>query len=115
MPANRSESMSLLQGTLDLLVLRSLESGPRHGYGIARWLAAASGDRLLTEEGSLYPALHRMERAGWLHATWGLTESGRRAKFYKLTDDGRDALSSERSAWRAFVRAVDLVLRTRKA
>ena len=100
----------MVQGTLDLLVLRALDREPLHGYGIARWIASASGDALRIEEGSLYPALHRMEEAGWLSAEWKPTDTGRRAKFYRLTPAGRRALGDESSGWRAFVAAVEKVM-----
>lgn len=79
----------LLQGTLDVLVLKTLTWGPRHGYAIARWLEETSQAALRIEEGSLYPALYRMERRGWIEASWGMSELGRRAKFYRLTSAGR--------------------------
>jgi transcriptional regulator len=104
------DEVALLQGTLDLLVLRSLDDGPRHGYAIARWIGAASGDALRVEEGSLYPALHRMEESGWLAATWKKTDTGRRAKFYRLTRAGRRALGDETAVWKAFVKAVQKVM-----
>jgi PadR family transcriptional regulator PadR len=104
------EEVALLQGTLDLLVLRALSDGPRHGYAIARWIASASGDALRIEEGSLYPALHRMEESGWLAASWKKTDTGRRAKFYRLTRAGRRALGEETAVWKAFVKAVQKVM-----
>jgi transcriptional regulator len=104
------EEVALLQGTLDLLVLRALSDGPRHGYAIARWIASASGDALRIEEGSLYPALHRMEHSGWLAASWKKTDTGRRAKFYRLTRAGRRALGEETAVWKAFVKAVQKVM-----
>lgn len=110
MPTRQSEEMVLLQGTLDLLVLRALQEGPLHGYAVARWIGAASGDVLRVEEGSLYPALHRMESSGWLSSEWKQTETGRRAKFYRLTRPGRKALGVESSVWRAFVAAVEKVI-----
>ena len=110
MRGKKSEEMALVQGTLDLLVLRALDREPLHGYGIARWIASASGDALRIEEGSLYPALHRMEEAGWLSAEWKPTDTGRRAKFYRLTPAGRRALGDESSGWRAFVAAVEKVM-----
>jgi len=110
MPGRRSEEMVLLQGTLDLLVLRALEPAPLHGYAVARWIAAASGGVLRIEEGSLYPALHRMESSGWLSSEWKQTETGRRAKFYRLTRAGRKALGEESSIWHAFVAAVGKVI-----
>lgn len=102
--------MPLLQGTLDLMVLRALRSGPRHGYAIARWITETSGDALRIEEGSLYPSLHRLEQQGWLASQWKESQTGRRAKFYRLTRAGRRALGQETSAWQAFVKAVDKVI-----
>jgi len=106
----KSEPVGLLQGTLDLLILHALGDGPLHGYAIARRIASASDEALRIEEGSLYPALHRMEEAGWLSAEWKPSENNRRAKFYRLTRAGRRALGQEASVWRAFVRAVEKVI-----
>lgn len=100
----------LLQGTLDLLVLRVLKSGPKHGYAIVRRIQESSGDMLVVEEGSLYPALHRMERRGWIEPEWGLSESNRRAKFYRLTRTGRKQLTVETDRWERLVQAVAGVL-----
>ncbi len=100
----------LLKGTLDLLVLRALSDGPRHGYGVARWLEESSLDLLSIEEGSLYPALYRMEDRGWIRSEWGLSDSNRRARYYSLTDMGRERLREQASAWNRLVRAVSLVL-----
>ena len=99
-----------LHGTLDALVLKTLSWGPRHGYAIARWLEDTSADELVIEEGSLYPALYRMERKGWIEAEWGMSELGRKAKFYKLTARGRKQLQSETAEWAAFARAVSSIL-----
>ena len=85
-------SQDLLHGTLDVLILKTLSWGPRHGYAVARWLEDATDDALAIGEGSLYPALYRMERRGWIEATWGVSELGRRAKFYGLTAEGRRQL-----------------------
>lgn len=101
---------NLFTGTLDLLILRSLESGPRHGYGIGRWIRESSGDVLQVDEGVLYPALHRLEGRGWLGADWGRTETNRKARFYTLTHDGRRALRSEQARWSAHTAAVASVL-----
>jgi transcriptional regulator len=101
---------ALLHGTLDALVLKTLSGGPRHGYGIARWLEDATGQAVVVEEGSLYPALYRMERRGWIEAEWAQSELGRRAKFYRLTRRGRAQLAAETSAWEEFSRAVSKVL-----
>jgi PadR family transcriptional regulator len=103
----------LLQGTLDVLVLKTLTWGPRHGYAIARWLEDTSQAALRIEEGSLYPALYRMERRGWIEASWGMSELGRRAKFYRLTSAGRVMLRQEVSEWRRLSGAVGRVLEAR--
>ncbi|MDQ3068671.1 MAG: PadR family transcriptional regulator [Acidobacteriota bacterium] len=100
----------LIHGTLESLILRTLHSEPRHGYGIARYLEEASADALQVGEGSLYPALYRMEKKGWIDAEWRASELGRRAKFYRLTDDGRAQLARETAKWRAFADAVSRVL-----
>jgi len=99
-----------LHGTLDALVLKSLVGGPRHGYAIARWLEETTQNAIRVEEGSLYPALYRMEKKGWLEAEWGMSEIGRKAKLYKLTSVGRRQLKTETAEWSDFVRAVSLVL-----
>jgi PadR family transcriptional regulator PadR len=101
-----------LHGTLDALVLKTLSWGPRHGYAIARWLEEATRDAIQVEEGSLYPALYRMERKGWIEAEWGTSELGRKAKFYKLTVRGRRQLKAETAEWTEFARAVSIVLTT---
>jgi PadR family transcriptional regulator, regulatory protein PadR len=100
----------LLHGTLDALVLKTLSWGPRHGYAIARWIEETTGDALRIEEGSLYPALYRMDRRGWVQAEWGRSELGRRAKFYRLTAAGRAQLAAETARWESFARAVSRVL-----
>ena len=100
----------LLQGTLDALVLKTLSWGSRHGYAIARWLEERSADTIKVEEGSLYPALYRMERKGWIEASWGMSELGRRAKFYALTATGRARLRAEVAAWRRLSGAVGRIL-----
>jgi transcriptional regulator len=107
---DRDTRNALLHGTLDALVLKTLAAGPRHGYGIARWLEDQTGQAVVIEEGSLYPALYRMERRGWIEADWGTSELGRRAKFYKLTRRGRAQLEAETNAWEQFARAVSKVL-----
>ena len=101
---------SLLHGTLETLVLKALGEGPRHGYAIARWLEETTGDAIQVEEGSLYPALYRMEKRGWLDAEWGTSELGRRAKFYRLTRTGRQQLAGHTAAWAAFSAAVNRAL-----
>ncbi len=100
----------LFTGTLELLILRSVAADPLHGYGIGRHIRQSSAGVLDVEEGALYPALHRLERKGLLSAGWGKTETGRRAKFYTLTDEGRERLTSETARWEAYSRAVGDVL-----
>ncbi len=100
----------LLPGTLELLVLRALQQGPRHGYAIARWIAGQSASVLQLEEGSLYPALHRMEKRGLIASEWGSSESNRRAKFYRLTRAGRSEFQRGRASWERFSEAVASVL-----
>jgi len=104
------EPVELLQGTLDLLILKTLSWGSTHGYGIARWIQQVTGDVLRIEEGSLYPALHRLERRGWIAAEWGLSENNRRAKYYELTPRGRQQLRAATSTWSTFANAVSSVL-----
>jgi PadR family transcriptional regulator len=99
-----------LPGTLESLILKTLTRGAIHGYGIARWIEDATDRALSVEEGSLYPALYRMERRGWIDAEWGTSELGRGAKFYRLTDAGREQLASDTEAWAAFAAAVNKVL-----
>lgn len=99
-----------LHGTLDALVLKTLAWGPRHGYAIARWLEETTDEVLNVEEGSLYPALYRMERRGWIEAEWGTSELGRRAKFYRLTASGRAQLRRELAEWSEWTAAVSKVL-----
>ena len=103
-------SNSLLHGTLDALILKALLTGPRHGYAIAHWLEEATDALLQIEDGSLYPALYRMERKGWIDAEWGSSELNRRAKFYRLTPKGRKQLAAETEQWARFAAAVSKVL-----
>ena len=105
-----SSPVELLQGTLDVLVLKTLSWGPRHGYAVARWIEQVTDDVLRVEEGSLYPALHRLEKRGWIAAEWGLSENNRRAKYYRLTTAGRAQLRAELSAWAAFAGAMGKAL-----
>jgi transcriptional regulator len=100
----------LLTGTLDLLVLAVLRDGPRHGYGVARRIEDISGGSLTVEEGSLYPALHRMVKGGFIEADWGVSENNRRARFYRLSPAGRGRLVAEREVWERFSEGVDRVL-----
>ncbi|MDB6026280.1 MAG: transcriptional regulator, PadR family [Verrucomicrobiales bacterium] len=109
MPTTKAE---LLQGTLDLLILTTLQADPLHGYGIAQKLQQRSDDVLVVEEGSLYPALYRMEEKGWIDAEWGKSENNRRAKFYSLTRSGRKQLKEETAIWERVCRAITLVLQT---
>jgi transcriptional regulator len=102
--------MDLVQGTLDLLVLKTLSWGPAHGYAIARWIEQLTGEILRVGEGSLYPALHRLEERGWVEAKWELSETKRRAKVYRLTAEGRLQLRQESGSWKQFVQAVAKVL-----
>jgi transcriptional regulator len=104
-------SNDVLQGTLVLLVLRSLARSPMHGFGIALHIERISRDALRVEEGSLYPALHRMEQDGWVAADWGVTENNRRARYYRLTAKGRKQLATEEEKWSKFSHAVAEVLR----
>lgn len=104
---NRNDALS---GTLTLLVLKTLALGEMHGYAISSRIQQMSSDLLRVEEGSLYPALHRMEQDGWISSEWGTTESNRRARFYKLTKDGRQQLEQEMESWQRITRGVSLVL-----
>ncbi|MEM8994363.1 MAG: PadR family transcriptional regulator [Acidobacteriota bacterium] len=107
----KAKKNDILQGTLTLLVLRSLERlGPCHGYGLCSAIQSGSEDLLRVEEGSLYPALHRMTQRGWLSASWGVSEKGRRAKIYEITDLGRRQLAEERESWERLTRGVSMVL-----
>jgi transcriptional regulator len=103
--------LELLQGTLDLLILKALSWGSAHGYAIARWIEQVTRNVLLVGEGSLYPALHRLEDRGWVEAEWRLSEHNRRAKFYRLTARGRQQLRTETAVWTSFVQAVEQVLK----
>jgi PadR family transcriptional regulator len=105
-------SLSLLRGTLDLLILRALAAGPRHGYEVSEWLDVTTDGTLLLEEGTLYPALHRLERKGWLEAEWGLSENNRRAKYYRLTTAGRGRLGEEAASWSRYADAVAKALKS---
>jgi PadR family transcriptional regulator, regulatory protein PadR len=102
--------IDMMQGTLDVLVLKTLSWGPMHGYAVARWLQQVTDDVLQIEEGSLYPSLHRMERKGWVESEWGLSENNRRARYYRLTAGGRRQLRAETSTWTVFAGAVSKVL-----
>lgn len=107
--------MDLLQGTLDVLILKALSWGPLHGYAVVRWISQRTDDALRIEEGALYPALHRMEERGWIEAEWGVSENKRRAKFYRLTELGRRQLCSEAESWQRYADAVGRVLQAATA
>jgi transcriptional regulator len=107
---HQTGSNDMLHGTLDALILKTLTRGPRHGYGIARWIEEATDDAVVVEEGSLYPALYRMERRGWIDAEWGTSELGRKAKFYRITGVGRRQLAADVAQWSRFASAVSKVL-----
>lgn len=101
---------ALLHGALDALILKTLVRGPSHGYAIARFLEDATGESVLIEDGSLYPALYRLERRAWVEAEWGTSELGRRAKLYRITPAGREQLATETEVWRRFSVGVSRVL-----
>jgi PadR family transcriptional regulator, regulatory protein PadR len=107
--------LNLLQGTLDLLVLKALIFGPRHGYDVARWIEEATDGELAIEEGALYTALHRLERREWLASEWGVSENNRRAKFYRVTREGRRQLAARADTWRRYAEAVFKVLAAAEA
>lgn len=105
------ERLELLQGTLDLLILQTLQWGPQHGHGISVAIRATSEDVLQVDHGSLYPALHRLRKQGWIAAEWGITENKQRARYYKLTAKGRKALAAEATRWNRMVEAIARVMR----
>jgi len=109
MPIEKSD---LLQGTLDMLILKIVALGPVHGYGISQRIRQISKDVLQVQQGSLYPALHRLEKRGWLASDWGQSENGRQAKFYKLSAKGRKQLAGEESNWRRLAGAVTHIMQT---
>jgi PadR family transcriptional regulator, regulatory protein PadR len=111
MSTEDKERIEFLQGTLDMLVLRTLALGPAHGHAIAHAIERNSDDVLQVEQGSLYPALHRLIRRGWIEAEHGLSENNRRAKFYRLTPQGRSQLTAETSKWQKFAAAIARVMR----
>ena len=104
-------SVDLLQGSLDTIVLKTLSWQPMHGFGIARWIQQITGEVLQVEEGSLYPALYRMENKGWVKAEWRITENNRRAKYYRLTAAGRRQLAQQMDTWNTFAGAMTRILR----
>ena len=103
-------NLQLIRGTVDLLILKALIWGPRHGYAISQWIKEVTEEALLIEEGSLYPALHRIARKGWIEPRWGVSDSGRRARFYELTRTGRARLASEVKRWRLYSVAIERAL-----
>ena len=107
----KDESAELLQGTLDLLILKALQHEPQHGFAIGNRIRQMSADVLQVEQGSLYPALYRLEERGWINAEWGVSENNRRARFYELTSAGRKQLTTETEDWRRVSAAINLVLK----
>jgi transcriptional regulator len=107
-----NDKSDLLQGTLDMLILKIVALGPVHGYGISQRIKQISKEVLQVQQGSLYPALHRLEKRGWLHAEWGQSENGRQARFYRLSAKGRKQLTAEETNWERLSRAVTLVMQT---
>jgi transcriptional regulator len=111
-PDHAKTPNAMLHGALDALILKTLSRGPKHGYAIARFIEDTTGEAFLIEDGSLYPALYRAERKGWVEAEWGTSELGRRAKLYRLTDAGHEQLAAELATWRTFVASVSKVFAT---
>ncbi len=111
MSRHPSPRLELLQGTLDLIILRTLLAGPTHGHAVAKHIQRTSEDLLQVETGSLYPALHRLEAKGWIAASWERSDKGKRARYYRLTALGRKQLAAEHSKWEAFCRAMGLILK----
>lgn len=111
MPNQRAERIDMPQGTLDLLILRTLALGTQHGWAIAERVQQMSSDVLQIQQGSLYPALHRLERRGWIKARWGTSDNNRRAKYYELTKSGQKQLEAEKDAWEKLTAAVSQVLK----
>ena len=110
MEAGVGDSMDILRGTMDVLILRAVSWGPVHGYGVARWIEGATGEALKVEEGTLYPALHRLEDRKLIEAEWGLSENNRRARFYTITAAGRKQLRHETALWGRFAQAMAAAL-----
>jgi PadR family transcriptional regulator PadR len=106
----KSDNLHLIQGTLDILVLKALAFGPLHGYGVVRWIREVTDDALQIEEGALYTALHRMQKRGWLESDWGLSENNRKAKFYSLSEAGTKQLEASTRSWSQYAEAVFKVL-----
>ena len=106
------KKIDILQGTLDMLVLKTLTRGKMHGYEVAKWIRQTTEDALQVEEGSLYPALYRMEKKGWIKSEWGASENNRKAKYYSLTDAGREQLQVESSGWIRLTEAISKIMQT---
>ena len=104
--------LNILRESLDLLILKALTWGPKHGYAISEWIEGSTGELLLVEEGTLYPALHRLSERGWVTSEWGQSDSGRRARYYALTREGRTHLRSQGSLWQRYVEAIAAALRS---
>jgi len=113
-PKRYRPRLEILQGTLDMLILQTLQWGPQHGYAIGQTIRTASAESLKIETGSLYPALHRLERQGWVKSDWSVTDQNQRAKFYKLTPKGKKQLLQERDRWSQFVSAIGTILNPRR-
>ena len=109
----KKKETDLLQGTLDLLILRTLSHGPKHGFGVAKCIEDTSLGALQVGEGSLYPALHRLEHKGWIESEWGRTEENRKARFYSITELGEESLVKASDQWRRYAIAVELILQLR--
>lgn len=109
------QDLDLLRGTLDLFILKTLTWGPMHGLAILRWIERASKSQLQIEEGALYPALHRLEQRGWLSAEWGVTDNNRKAKYYRLTPQGRKQLATQLSIWQRYTTMAAALLSAREA
>ncbi|HEX4682027.1 MAG TPA: PadR family transcriptional regulator [Gemmatimonadaceae bacterium] len=103
--------IEILRGTLDVILLRALANGPMHGYAVTSWIRARTGDAMTIEEGALYPALHRLQRNGWVESEWGYSENNRKARYYKLTATGRGRLREETRRWDAYAELVSRILR----
>ncbi len=106
------KELEVLQGTLDLLILKALSWGPRHGYAVARWIADRTHDELVIEDGALYTALHRLRKRGWVESEWGRSDANRTAKYYELTPAGRTQLRARTSLWERYAAAVSRILST---
>ena len=114
MRSTDADGLNLLQGTLDVLILNALAKGPRHGYGVVEWIRRATDDALQVDDGALYAALHRMEKRGWLAPDWGVSPKGRRAKYYRLTPEGRKHMHAGERSWTRYARAVSRVFAARQ-